>query len=330
MSGEFAPGPRLAGSPPTLRGRFDEVVRTGGIFIALAAIVLLASLVSPNFLTEGNWLNILRTVTLVGILAVGQTFVAIAGGLGDVSAGSVLALSAVLALGLQGPLGTVPAIMFALAAGVLVGVVNGVLAGVLRANPIVATIGSGVVVSGIALMYTAGRTQFGSDPVFSAFGTGSTFGVPNIVLCFGVIVVIGQVVLWTTSLGRRLFATGGNYEAARASAIGVRRVMMAAFVVSGVTAATAGVITAALLGQVNYDTGSSFTFTSIAAVAVGGTSLFGGSGSVLRTVVGVVIIGVLNNIVVLAGWPLNVQVIVTGAVIIVAVAADAWLRRRGT
>ena len=312
-----------------MRSRLTRVLRTAGIFVILIVLVIIASLVSPKFLSSANWINVLSTVTFVGVLAVGQTFVAIGGGFSDVSVGSVLSLSAVLTLGLQPSIGPVAAVAVALLVGLVVGVVNGVLVGVLRTNPVVVTIGTGIVVSGIALAYTGGNTQYGTSDGLSAFGVGTTLGVPNIVLCFAVIVVLGQLLLSFTGFGRRLFATGGNYEAARASTIGVRRVSLGAFVISGIVSGMAGVLMASLLNQVNYDSGASFTFTSVAAVAVGGTSLFGGSGSVLRTVVGVVIIGVLNNIVVLAGLPLNFQVIATGAIIVLTVAADSWLRRRG-
>ena len=295
----------------------------------LVALVVVASAISPVFFSAANWKDIFSAVTFIGILAVGQTFVAIGGGFSDVSVGSVLSISAVLTLGLQTAIGAIGAVFVALLVGLVVGSINGVLVGVFRTNPVVVTIGTGIVVSGMALMYTGGNTQFGTSKALSAFGTGSILGIPNIVLCFFGIGVLGQFALSTTGFGRRLCATGGNYEAARASAIRVRGVLLRAFVISGITSAIAGVLMASLLDQVNYDSGASFTFTSVAAVAVGGTSLFGGSGSVLRTVLGVAIIGVLNNIVVVAGWPLNFQVISTGAIILVTVAMDSWLRRRG-
>ncbi|MDQ2960203.1 MAG: ABC transporter permease [Candidatus Dormibacteraeota bacterium] len=310
--------------------RAGLIARRQGIFVVLVAIFIVATALSRNFLTGSNLLNIMRAVAILGVMAVGQTFVAIGGGLADVSAGPNVSLSAVLALGLQPTLGVEGAAVVAVIVGLVIGVLNGVLVGALRTNPVVATIGSGVVVGGITLAYTSGNTQFAQSSALSAFGTGSTLGIPNLVLAFLVVVVVAHLVLWRTTFGRRVYATGGSYEAARASGLRVRSTVLAVFVVSGVACGIAGVLIAGLLGQVNYDSGDSYTFGSIAAVAVGGTSLFGGDGSVLRTVAGVLTIGILNNIVVLLGWPLDVQVVVTGAAILVAVWADAALRRKVT
>lgn len=328
MSGGEAavhPGPQTAGRQAA---RTSELVRRNGVFIALLVVLVGATLASPAFLDASNILNVLRAVAIVGVMAVGQTFVAIVGGMADLSAGAVVGLSAVVTLGLQSALGPVGATVVGLSVGVTVGLVNGMLVGRFRTNAIVTTIGAGVVVNGLALWYTAGNTMFGGDDAFHAIGTGSTLGIPNIVVAFLIVASAAQLVLSLTAFGRRVYSTGGNYEAARASGIRVRRVVLLAFAISGLTGATAGIMLAALLDQVNYDSGAGFTFSSVAAVAVGGTSLFGGEGSVVRTIVGVVIIGILNNIVVLVGLPLNAQIVVTGAIILVAVAVDSLTRRR--
>ena len=304
-------------------------LRTGGIYLALVGLAVVAALFVPAFLSADNITNIMRTVAIVGVIAAGQTVVAIAGGLADLSVGSVIGLTGVLALGLQPSIGVVPAAIAAFLVGLVVGYSNGILIGRFRTNPVVTTIGTSVVVSGIALLYTNGNTIFGSSAAFSAFGTGSTSGIPNIVIAFVIIVVGAHLLLAKTGLGRRLYATGGNYEAARASGIRVQRVVLTAFLIAAATAALGGVLLAALLAQVNYDSGASDTFNSIAAVAVGGTSLFGGEGSVVRTVAGILIIGILNNIVVLLGLPLNAQVIVTGAAILAAVIVDIRLSKAG-
>ena len=304
-------------------------VRTGGIYLALVVLTAVAALFVPAFLSPDNITNIMRTVAIVGIIAAGQTVVAISGGLADLSVGSVVGLSGVLTLGLQPSLGVWPSAAVALVVGLVVGFANGVLVGRFRTNAVVTTIGTSVVVSGIALWYTNGNTIFGSSAAFSSLGTGSTFGVPNIVIAFIIVVVATHIVAARTELGRRLYATGGGYEAARASGVRVQRVVQTAFILAAATATLAGVLLAALLAQVNYDSGASYTFNSIAAVAVGGTSLFGGEGSVVRTVAGILIIGMLNNIVVLLGLPLNAQVIVAGAAILGAVALDVQLAKRG-
>lgn len=304
-------------------------IRTGGIYLALITLAAGAALFVPAFASAENITDIMRTVAIVGIIAAGQTFVAIAGGLADLSVGSVVGLSGVLALGMQPSLGVAPAIVVALVTGLALGFTNGVLVGRFRTNPVVTTIATGVVASGFALWYTNGNTIFGRSATFSSFGTQSTAGIPNIVIALLVVVVLAHLILAGTAFGRSIYATGGGYEAARASGIRVQRVVQAAFVLAAATAALAGILLAALLAQINYDSGANDTFNSIAAVAVGGTSLFGGSGSVVRTVAGILIIGILDDVVVLLGLPLNAQVIVTGAAILGAVALDVWLTRRG-
>ncbi len=303
-------------------------VRGGGIYLVLFALVLIAGVTVPNFLEPNNLLNIMRGVAIVGVIAVGQTFVAIGGGMADLSVGSTVGLAAVLALGLQSLLGPVGAVVVALSAGLMVGMLNGLLVGRFRTNAIVTTIGTGVVINGLALWYTAGDTMFGTAMEFHLLGTGSVAFVPNPVVFFLIVVGIAYVLLSRTLFGRRLYATGGNYEATRASAIRVRRIVGGAFGLSAFAAAIAGIMLAALLDQANYDSGTTYTFNSIAAVAVGGTSLFGGEGSVTRTVAGVLIIGLLNNVVVLLGLPLNAQIVVTGSAIFAAVALDVLIRGR--
>lgn len=307
---------------------FRRQLRSRGIYVALLALVVIAGGTVPNFLEPNNLLNIMRGVAIVGVIAVGQTFVAIGGGMADLSVGSMVGLAAVIALGLHDPIGPVGAAAVALGAGVLVGLLNGVFVGRFRTNAIVTTIGTGVVINGLALWFTAGDTMFGTSPEFHELGTGAVAFLPNPVVMFLVIVGVAHVLLSRTIFGRRLYATGGNYEATRASAIRVRRIVGGAFGLSAFAAAIAGVMLAALLNQANYDSGTTYTFNSIAAVAVGGTSLFGGEGSVMRTVAGVLIIGLLNNVVVLIGLPLNAQIVVTGSAIFVAVALDVVIRGR--
>lgn len=321
------PGERTSPGDTPARVRMLRPLRRNGILVVLGLIVAIAALSSPQFLDPGNLQNVGRSVAIVGVIAIGQTLVAIVGGLGDLSVGPTVSLVAVLTLGLQPTLGPEAALVVGLLAGLLVGCLNGVLIGRFRTNSIVTTIGAGVVANGVALWFTGGDTMFGRSEGLHAFGTGSFLGIANIILVFGLVVIAGAVLLGATTMGHRMYATGGNLEAARASGIRVARVVATAFVLSAAAASIAGILFAALLDQVNYDSGSSTTFASIAAVAVGGTSLFGGEGSVLRTVVGVLLIGILNNVVVLVGLPLNAQMVVTGAIILVAVTLDAVTRR---
>jgi ribose transport system permease protein len=182
------------------------------------------------------------------------------------------------------------------------------------------------VVEGITLGYTNANTQYGHSGGFANLGTGSVLGIPNLVIAFILVTLVVHLVLRYSTLGFRFAATGAGLEAARAAGLRVRRVVALAFLLSGVAAAIAGLMQAALLNSVNYDTGDSYTFISIAAVAIGGTSLFGGSGSAVRTLGGVALIGLLDNIVVLYGLPLPLQTLLTGVVILAAVVVDRLTR----
>jgi ribose transport system permease protein len=301
-------------------------VFASSIYVVTIFLCVVATVAAPQFASVQNLVAIARSVAVVGIIAVGQTYVAVAGGMADVSVGWVAGMATVVTLGIL-PNDEALGAVIAVALGLVVGLVNGALIGGARTNSVVTTIGTGFIVSALALWWTSGDNVIGSTAGFARLGEGSVLGIPSVDILFFVVVALGELVLVRTAYGRRLRAVGGSYEAGRVSGIRVRRTIAAAFVVSGITAAIAGVALAGLLNEADYSTASSYTFGSVAAVVVGGTSLFGGSGDVVRTAIGAIIIAILDNAVIVMGLPLGVQVIVTGLVIIGAVWMDRVLRR---
>lgn len=305
----------------------QRFIFSGSIYIVTICICVAATVAAPQFASTLNLIAIARSVAVVGIIAVGQTFVAVVGGMADVSVGWVAGMATVVTLGLVPHDETLGAVV-AVGLGLLVGAANGVLIGGARTNSVVTTIGSGFIVSALALWWTNGANVIGASAGFGNLGEGSVAGVPSVDILLIAVVIVGEVLLVRSPFGRRVRAVGASYEASRVSGVRVRLIVASAFVVSGVAAALAGVALAGLLNEADYSTASTYTFGSVAAVVVGGTSLFGGSGDVVRSAIGAVIIGILDNAVIVIGLPLGAQVIVTGVLIIAAVWLEKLLGRR--
>ncbi|WP_109467078.1 ABC transporter permease [Albibacillus kandeliae] len=309
-----------------------------GVFLALVVMCVFLSLATSNFLSSLNLLNVGRQVSLLGIMAVGMTFVLISGEI-DLSVGSTYALSG-LSSGMLIVMGwgLLPAVAAGLVIGVCIGLVNGVLSTYGRLPSLIATLGMMSIVRGVALLMTGGQpvtvnTRNGAIPEvldrFEFMGQGYLFGiVPMQLVFFIVIAVIGWLLLSGTAFGFRVFAVGGSAKAARVSGINAERVKLWSFVIMGVLAALAGILSMAFLpsGQAGR-TGLGLELDVIAAVVVGGASLSGGVGTVLGTVLGVLIIGVLRNGLVLLGVSPFTQEVMIGLVIIIAVAIDKWSTR---
>lgn len=309
--------------------------RETGVFLAFLVMCAFLALTTDSFLTVANLLNVGRQVSLLGIMAVGMTFVLISGEI-DLSIGSTYALAGLGAgMAIVAGYGVAPAIALGLSLGVLVGLINGLLSTYGRLPSLIATLGMMSVIRGVALLMTNGEpvtvnTRNGADPgvleTFLALGQGRIGDlVPMQLVFFILAAVLGWVLLSRTSFGFRIFAVGGSPKAARVSGINVDAVKIWAFVVMGVLAAAAGILSMAFLpsGQAGR-TGIGLELDVIAAVVVGGASLAGGSGSILGTVLGVLIIGVLRNGLVLSGVSPFTQEVMIGLVIIVAVAIDRW------
>ena len=313
--------------------------RETGVFFALLVLCLFLAIATDGFLTSTNLLNVGRQVSLLGIMAVGMTFVLISGEV-DLSVGSTYAFSG-LATGMLIIAGWAlfPAICAGLLAGMAIGLINGVLSTYGRLPSLIATLGMLSIVRGAALILTNGQPvtvniRNGADAgvlkTFSYMGQGYLFGVVPMQLVFFIIIAaLAWIVLSYTNFGFRVFAVGGSAKAARVSGISVNTVKIWAFVLMGVLAAFAGILSLAFLpsGQAGR-TGLGLELDVIAATIVGGASLSGGEGTILGTILGVLIIGVMRNGLVLMGVSPFVQELMIGLVIIIAVGIDKWTMRK--
>lgn len=302
-------------------------IREYGIIVSVAALVLVLALASDRFLTTKNLLNILEQSAAIGIVACGATLVIISRGF-DLSVGAIYALSGVTAAHVAVSSGPAIGILAGLLMGAAVGVLNGGLVSYGRINPFVATLASSFVVRGLAVLITGGLAIRVSDAGFGVLGQEDLFGVRVSIWLFLLVAVSCAVVLRFTNLGRFIFAVGGNPEAARLSGVRVEWVQIAAFGIGGFTAGLAGIVSASRIGTGLADSGVGIELTAIAAVTIGGTSILGGEGAIWRTLLGVLLLGLLTNGFTLLGVDPSYQPIILGAIIVVAVAVDAWGRRR--
>jgi len=306
------------------RTRWVEI----GVPATVLALVVFGALSSPNFLTVGNLLNVLTSASIVGIVAMGVTFVVIAGSWADLSVPAIIAAGAIVLLSTQPLLGTPAALVVALLVGAAAGSISGFLIGYLRANPVIVTLGSNVVILGIAQAIVGGKIVYNSDPVATEIVNGRVLGVPFIVIVFAFIAAAMHILLSQTIWGRWSLATGGNYDAAAASGVPVRLVRFGSFVLTGTLAALSGCLLALSLQSVRPVIGLGYDFDALAAIVVGGVSLLGGSGTVARVLGGLFVVQLLTNIMVLHGLPTAAQGLAKGAVIVIAVAVDIKLRQR--
>jgi len=326
----------LRGSQRTRLMRSDAMQRLLA-FAALIVIVLAFSLLSPNFLQFDNVVGILIATTVNGILDLGVTFVIISGSI-DLSVGTVMTLSAVMTAvfitvwQLPVPVGIVAGI----ATGGLAGLVNGVLVARLKIPSFIATLGMLNVAKGLALVISGLKPIYFNDtPEFNRAAMGSVVGgivpgleIPNLVMVLFACALAASLILSKTILGRFTFALGSNEEAARLSGVNVDAWKMAVFTVCGLFTGIAGVLIGARLNSAQPSLGQGYELDAIAAAVIGGTSLSGGEGSILGTVIGAFIISTLTNGLRILSVPQEWQTVVTGGIVIVAVYLDIVRRRQ--
>lgn len=306
-----------------------EAMRRHGILLIFILMTLVVSLMTPGFLNRTNLLNILRQSSIVGIMAIGTTFVIIGGGF-DISVGSILALSAAVCMGVQRDLEWhwAVACAAALATGAVVGLVNGLMAAKIRIVPIIVTLGMMYIVRGLVYLYTGGYPINASQPSFDAIGGGYLGPVPVPVIIFGSSVAAWQFVLSKTRLGRYICAIGGNKDAARLCGVRVDYYHVMTFVIGGFMAAAAGIVYASRLSTANPLAGDGYELQAIAAAVIGGTSVSGGEGSIVGTLIGILILTMINNMFSLLGAPVFYQKVITGAIILVVVGIDSYSKKR--
>ena len=299
------------------------------IFVVLIVVIVILGLINSKFLTLGNFSNIFKQIATNAILAVGMCFVVLTGGI-DISVGATLAFVGALSVALtsQG-VPIVVVLVISLMVGAGIGMLNGVFISYFRLQPMIVTLAMMSIFRGMTYIFTKGspislNLKISGGAIYKWIGSGTIFGaVPFPLILVVIVYAIAYYVLNKTAYGRHVYALGGNEEAAQLSGINTRRAKTIAYVICGVTAAIAGIIISARVASAQPNAGDSYEMDAIAAVVIGGTSLRGGEGHVLYTIVGAIIIGMLNNFLNLMGVDSYYQVVVKGLVILVAVLADA-------
>jgi ribose transport system permease protein len=281
------------------------------------------------FLNVNNLLNIVRNASILIIIGIGQTITLTARDV-DLSVGSVLSLTSVVAAIMMNKYGIVfPAAIFAaLLIGAILGFINGLLITYVGLPPFLATYGTLWVLFGFSYLILQGAVIYGFPAEFRVLGNGSLFGIPMPIIVMAVVFICGYFVLNHTTLGRRFFATGANIETAKMSGIRVNGIIIAAYVISGFLAALAGLVLIAYTNGSEARIGDSYLLPVLAVVVMGGTSLSGGQGNLLGTLVAALIMAVIHNGMNILAVPAIWQSLVVGLLIIGAVLADQWLRQR--
>lgn len=294
-----------------------------GIYFAFVVLAGVLAATSPPFRTLSNIENILQQISVNGIMAIGMTLVIVTAGI-DLSVGSVLALSAVVATSFAHPgeHAFVVPVALGILTGLLCGIVNGVLIAKKRLAPFIVTLGMMTVARGLALVYTSGRPVINLSDSYDEIGGGSIGPIPFPALIFFGVVLLGVFILHFTRFGRYVYAVGGNELAAKVSGVNTDRVLIGVYALAGALAGVAGIILSSRIMSGPPATGQGSELDAIAAVVIGGTSLSGGIGSIANTIVGVLIIGVMNNGLDLLNVPSYWQQVVKGLIIVLAVLLD--------
>ena len=299
-------------------------IRQYGLLIVFGIICLIISLITPQFLTVSNLTIIVTQVSINALLAFGVTFVIITGGI-DLSLGSIVAVSGVTSAMLAHPDSypvLIPIIM-GLLAGLLMGVFNGFIITKSKIAPFIVTLGTMTIGRGLALILSDGRPVSNLSDSFNYLGSGTVLGIPVLILIFILVFALCSIVLSKTILGRYIYAIGGNEQAARASGINIDRVKLSVYSISGLLAGLAGILLASRITTGQPNAGAGFELDAIAAVVIGGTSTAGGRGTMVGTLIGVLLIGVINNGLDLLNVTSYYQQIVMGIIIIGAVVLDS-------
>lgn len=292
------------------------------VFIGICAAF---TIVTDSFLTISNITDVVRTNSINGLLAVGLTYVILAGGI-DLSVESTACLAGLAA----GHLSPNPVI--AVAAGLLIGIVIGAFNGVVLeksgVQPFIFSLGMSRLVRGIVLAFTKGKSFYSIDPSFTAIVRSKILGVPTLIVLFVAIIIITFFALNRSRYGRYVYAVGSNEEAARLSGIRTHRIKISAYVIAGMLSGLAGVMLTARLSAAEPSAADGWSLDAVSAVIIGGTSMRGGRGGILNTLLGIFIIAVLNNGMTLLGVPTNFNQLVKGMLMVVAVLLDTGNRKK--
>lgn len=310
-----------------LKNKITEFFMKYRTFAILILILFVASFLSESFLSFMNITNLARQVSIIGIIGVGMTFVILTGGI-DLSVGTNVAMTGALAATIvQKTQSVTLGIVVAILVGGSIGMVNGTLITKAKLPPFIVTLGTMVLLRGMVLVFTQGSPIATKSQSFNFIGKGYILGLPLPVIILLGVYAAGFIILKYTKFGRTVYGVGGNEEASRLSGINTSLSITKVYVISGILAGLAGLILTGRLGSAQPTAGTGYELDAIAAVILGGTSLSGGVGSVLATLAGVTILGVLDNILVLMNVNPFASDIVKGTVIILAVLADSKFKK---
>ena len=298
------------------------VLKNSGILMGFILLCIFFTILSPAFLTYSNILNVLRQISINAIISFGMTFTILIGGI-DLSVGSVLALTGTITAGLIVRGVTVyVSIIIGLCLGALIGLINGLLTAKLRMPPFIVTLAMMSISRGLAYVYSEGRPVRVETSQFSNIGNGYLGPIPNPIIVMVIVLILSSLLLNRTRFGRFVYAVGGNREAARFTGINTSKIELICYVICGFLAGLSGIVLAARMYSGQPIAGQGFELDAIAAVVLGGTSFLGGIGTIGGTILGALIIGILNNGLNLIHISFYWQLIIKGIVILAALYID--------
>lgn len=309
----------------SIKSKAIEVLKNQSILLILIGIIIIFSLTVPTFFNSRNLLNIVKQISIIGIIASGFTLVLINGDI-DLSVGSLFSLTGVIVISLQQK-GLFISIIVTILVAALVGFINGFISTKFNLPSIIVTLGMLSILEGSALIYTKGYNLLG-DPksLYSIISKGSIFNIPNNIIIFIVVVCIIGFILHKTVFGRNIYLIGTNSEASRIAGIKVNKVRIIAFIICSICVAISSILQSSRISSASPVAGIGFEFDAITVVLVGGTSFFGGKGSIYNTILGTLIIAILINGMILFGLPFAFQFILKGSLILLAIFIDVKAR----
>ncbi|MBS6275827.1 MAG: ABC transporter permease [Actinomycetaceae bacterium] len=299
------------------------------ILFALVILVVSLSIIEPRFLMPANIENVLSQVMVLGLIAIGQTFVILTGGI-DLSVGGIAAISTMVGAIVMLQWGFVPGVIAMLMVGALVGTINGFLVSKIKLAPFIVTLATASIAVSITYVISDGSTKTGLPAEFAKLGSMKIFGTYAYLWLLVICYILAHIFLTRAKYGRYLYAAGSNAEAARLAGVPIDRVLMFPYIVTGVLCAVAMMIEASRLGAIDPNTGTGFEMNTIAAVVIGGASLMGGRGTVVGTFIGILLIGVLSNGLNLLGVNAFWQGTALGVIMLLAVVLDRVVRIRNS
>lgn len=310
--------------------KVTEFIKKTGIFWVLVVLVIVMSFISPAFFTQQNLINVVKQTSITAIIGTGMTFVLITSGI-DLSVGSIMALTGTMAASVAVADKNLPfllCILTGLGLGALCGIINGLGVAYIKFPPFIMTLGMMTIARGAAKLYTNGIPIFGLSDSFNSIANKTLFGIPNLVYFMVIVCVLGWIILSKTLIGRRIYAIGGNENAARLSGVSVDKVKVFVYFVCGLLSGLAGILICSRITSGNATVALGYEMNAISAAVIGGVSMSGGSGHITGMVVGALILTIIQNSFDIMGVNSFYQEIIKGLIILLAVFLDIRGKRK--